>query len=226
MNSSQYRRCLEITKKLQKHPAAKPFLKPVNPSDPGMDQYFNVIDDPQDLTSIEERLKAKQYRSVREWKRDINTIWSNCASFNGISSYAYVLASHMSKIFEKELKCMSTTSIAGWLNKVNELKFEFCSKVENPPESIRESAPLEMLERKSLMPLFPEDYKSIFMGLTTFPNQSDRNELEKIVGKPESEVDLTKLSLSTLHKALYLVKSKTPEARKSLFHIKEDEIIA
>ena len=206
-----------------KHPAAKLFLNPVNPEDPGMKDYFKVIDDPQDLTSIESRLKSHEYRSVREWKRDISTIWSNCAAFYGSHSWSYTLALHMSKVFEKELKIMSTTNIAGWLNRVNELKKDVNNIIGELPESVKESAPLEMIQRKHLEPLLPDDYIAIFKGLATLPSSKDRDELEKIVGKPESELELTKLSLQTLNQAKDFVKSKTPDPRRTLISLANDD---
>ena len=226
MNANQFRCCLEITKKLQKHPAAKPFLKPVNKDDPGFEDYYNIIDDPQDLTTIESNLKTKYYRSVREWKRDINTIWSNAIAYSGPQSFGAILANHMSTVFEKELRIMSTTNLSGWLSKVCELKNEFIKTYENSPESLHESAPLDMVERKSLTPLMPDDYSSILKSLSTLPNQSDRDKLSKIIGKPETEIDLTKLPLSTLHKAQDFIKQKSTDTRRSLLDIKPDEIIA
>ena len=226
MNSNQYRWCLEITKKLQKHPAAKPFLKPVNPADPGFEDYYNFIDDPQDLTTIETKLKEKYYRSVREWKRDINTIWSNAVTYSGTQSFGAILANHMQSVFEKELKIMSTTNLPGWLSKVCELKNEFIKAFENSPESLHESAPLDMIERKSLTPLMPDDYTFILKSLSTLPNQNDRDKLSKIIGKAESEIDLTKLPLSTLHEAQEFIKLKSSDTRRSLFDIKPDEMLA
>lgn len=226
MNSNQFRCCLEITRKLQKHPAAKPFLKPVNTADPGFEDYYNFIDNPQDLTTIEERLNKKEYRSVREWKRDINTIWSNSIAFSGSQSYGAVLANHMLKVFEKELRVMSTTNLPGWLNKVCELKNEFIKIYKNIPESLHESAPLDMIERKSLAPLMPDDYTSILKSLSTLPNQSDREKLSKIIGKPESEIDLTKLPLSTLHEAQDFIKLKAQDTRRPLCNITQNELIA
>lgn len=226
MNANQFRCCLEITKKLQKHPAAKPFLKPVNKETPGFEDYYNIIDDPQDLTTIESNLNSKYYRSVREWKRDINTIWSNAIIYSGSQSYGAILANYMSSVFEKELKVMSTTNLSGWLSKVCELKNDFIKIYENSPESLHESAPLDMVGRKSLTPLMPDDYTSILKSLSTLPNQSDKDKLTKIIGKPETEIDLTKLPLSTLHKAQEFIKLKSTDNRRSLLDIQQDEIIA
>lgn len=213
MKGNQLKRCLEITRKLKKHPAAKLFLNPVDRNSSIGEYYYEVVDDPQDLTSIEERLKKKEYRSVREFKRDISTIWSNAIMVNGPTSYVAVIVNHLEAVFEKELKVMSTTNVAGWLNKVTELKTNLNSFLENTPKSISDLVPLDMMGRKSLQPLLPDDYTFIFKNYTTLTNQDQAN-LKSMIGEPQSEIDLTKLPLTTLRKAYDFIQSKKQDSSK------------
>ena len=219
MNKVQRFRCIEITKKLIQHPASEPFRYPVDPTKPGFENYFQIIDDPQDLTTIERRLKKRHYRSVREWKRDIGTIWNNASIFTGSNSYTTLLAKHLESVFNKELRIMSSTTLTGWMNRVHELKVQINDLIESPPSSLKESVPIEMVRHSNLQPFMPSDYIYVFKALSTLPNQSDRDELAEILGNAESEIALTKLPLATLHSAKAFVKERSPDVRKSLLDI-------
>lgn len=221
MNRLQRKRCLEITEKLIKHPAASLFVHPVDASAPNMSNYYSIIDDPQDLSSIKSRLRHQKYRSVREWKRDINTIWSNAAMFSGVDSFPDLMAKHLSSVFEKELKIMSTTNLIGWLNRVNDLKIQLNRLIEEPPEFIRDSAPMEMLKHENLKPFLPDDYLSFMSDYKSMKSPEEQMEVNRILGidKLESEMELTKLSLIALHKAKAYIKEKAPDKRKSLMSL-------
>lgn len=222
MNRLQRNRCLEITEKLIKHPAAKLFIHPIDSSAPNMSNYYSIIDDPQDLSTIKSRLRHQKYRSVREWKRDINTIWNNAMIFSGVNSFPYVMAKHLSNVFEKELKIMSATNLIGWLNLVTDLKTQLNNLIESPPEFIKESAPLEMLKHEKLKPFLPDDYLSFMRDYKALEKTDDQKEICRILGidRLENEMELTKLSLLVLQKAKCFLKEKLPDKRRSLMNIK------
>jgi hypothetical protein len=66
MNRAQFQLCLTITHRLQQHPAASPFLHPIDPTT--HPNYSDIITDPVDLQTIESRLTDRSYRSVRQWE--------------------------------------------------------------------------------------------------------------------------------------------------------------
>lgn len=41
-----------------------------------------VISNPMDLQSMLKKVKAKQYKSKREFRDDLDLIWSNCFTYN------------------------------------------------------------------------------------------------------------------------------------------------
>ncbi|KAF8132050.1 hypothetical protein EV363DRAFT_1449731 [Boletus edulis] len=59
---------------------AEAFLKPVSKSD--VPDYYDVISNPMDLQTMLKKVKAKQYKSKREFKDDLDLIWSNCFTYN------------------------------------------------------------------------------------------------------------------------------------------------
>lgn len=72
-------RCLE---KLQNHPLAFAFLEKVDPVRDHVPDYFDVIEEPMDLGTVEERLKDGVYDSSEQFIRDVNLIWRNSITYN------------------------------------------------------------------------------------------------------------------------------------------------
>ncbi|KAH7883356.1 hypothetical protein F5I97DRAFT_1904452 [Phlebopus sp. FC_14] len=64
---------------------AEAFLKPVAKSD--APDYYDVISNPMDLQTMLKKAKAKQYKSKREFKDDLDLIWSNCYTYNATEDH-------------------------------------------------------------------------------------------------------------------------------------------
>lgn len=65
---------------VQNHKQAWPFLRPVNRDE--VPDYYTVIKDPMDLSTMEERLTQDSYNSPKELVRDMKLIFSNCRKYN------------------------------------------------------------------------------------------------------------------------------------------------
>ncbi|KAF5387200.1 hypothetical protein D9757_006885 [Collybiopsis confluens] len=59
---------------------AEPFLKPVSRAE--VQDYYDVISMPMDFSQIAKKLKARHYKSKKEFKDDLDLIWSNCRLYN------------------------------------------------------------------------------------------------------------------------------------------------
>lgn len=211
MNRAQRRLCLSIVRSISEHPAARPFRNPVNLEE--FPTYLQIIDDPMDLSTIESRLRDREYRSVREFKRDMSLIWENCYAFAGAGSWTAVLANHVKGLFDKKMLKMSTTNLEGWLSKASELKDELNKSMENPPEGVARRAPLEMLGRKDLKPFTPQDFDDLFREASALPEEA-RAEALSSLGNAKTAVDLTVLPLDKLHEVRRFVTEKTPQGKK------------
>jgi hypothetical protein len=214
MKGSALRICLGIVRELKLLPAASLFLHPVDPDQ--VPNYYEIIDDPQDLSTIESRLVNHDYRSVAEWKRDMSRMWDNAAVFGGPRSLPAQLAGYLRQVTDKKLKALSTANLCGWLTRVSELTELLKTRVSNPPENIRVSAPIEMLANMGLEPFFPEDYDLLFGAMANLPTEDDRQALKKVLKKPNTELDLTLLPLTVLHRAKEFVREKLPGQKPSI----------
>ncbi|WAR56945.1 hypothetical protein PtB15_7B798 [Puccinia triticina] len=108
----QHRFATSVTKQLKKHRSAGPFLAPVDPVALNIPDYFNVVKQPMDLSTIETRLgkagKPCHYRSAEEFVADIQLVFSNCYMYNGppaTSPYSR-MALDLSIQFETQMKKM------------------------------------------------------------------------------------------------------------------------
>ncbi|KAF9075526.1 hypothetical protein BDP27DRAFT_1358714 [Rhodocollybia butyracea] len=64
---------------------ADAFLKPVLKAE--VADYYDVISNPMDFQTMGKKLKAKQYKSKKEFKDDLDLIWSNCSTYNSTEGH-------------------------------------------------------------------------------------------------------------------------------------------
>lgn len=88
-------RCYGYLQQLKKHPNAWPFHEPVNPVKLGIPDYFEVIKEPMDFSTVEKNLKNYQYSTVNQFHADINKIWLNSYRYNQKGSDIYRLTTEM-----------------------------------------------------------------------------------------------------------------------------------
>jgi hypothetical protein len=74
--------CSYILAQLKKHKSAFPFLIPVDPKRDGVLNYFDIIKDPMDLSTVETNLNTGVYTSAAQFHAHINKIWSNSYTYN------------------------------------------------------------------------------------------------------------------------------------------------
>ncbi|KAJ7623356.1 hypothetical protein FB45DRAFT_797436 [Roridomyces roridus] len=61
------------------------FLRPVSKAE--VPDYYDVIPNPMDLQTMLKKVKQKQYKSKREFKDDLDLIWSNCLTYNATETH-------------------------------------------------------------------------------------------------------------------------------------------
>ncbi|TFK50878.1 hypothetical protein OE88DRAFT_1660007 [Heliocybe sulcata] len=64
---------------------AEPFLKPVSRAE--APDYNDVIPNPMDLQTMLKKVKQKSYKSKKEFKDDLDLIWSNCLTYNAAENH-------------------------------------------------------------------------------------------------------------------------------------------
>ena len=100
--SKLYETLRPILNDLQSHPAAWPFLEPVDANE--VPSYYEAISDPMDLASMDSKLESEQYPDVKTFAEDVFLIVKNCRSFNDPDTTYYKNANSLEKFFLEKLK--------------------------------------------------------------------------------------------------------------------------
>eukprot|EP00698_Gefionella_okellyi_P007701 TRINITY_DN1881_c1_g1_i3.p1 TRINITY_DN1881_c1_g1~~TRINITY_DN1881_c1_g1_i3.p1 ORF type:complete len:827 (+),score=100.81 TRINITY_DN1881_c1_g1_i3:1079-3559(+) len=87
-SGSSLRSCTTALQLLKRHEHAWLFQEPVDPNryDPPLTDYFDVVSQPMDFSTIQKKLSSKTYASAGEFAQDVNLVFSNCLAYNGLHS--------------------------------------------------------------------------------------------------------------------------------------------
>ena len=89
-------------KQLKKRKEGFLFSNPVDPVQLNIPTYFDVIESPMDLSTVEKKLSSQSYKSPNEVKEDIILMFNNCYKFNGMEAQVSKMGMDLQKYFEKE----------------------------------------------------------------------------------------------------------------------------
>lgn len=142
MTEIEHQRAIDITNKIKKIPIASFFLRPVDPVKDGLPNYLIRIKPsyPMDLGTVSKKLEAKQYTTIEDWKKDMDTIWKNAMTYNPLESPYYAVASELQQIFRRKSENIPRTDSDLWilkLQKVNrkvKLYSNYKLMIANPPQ--------------------------------------------------------------------------------------------
>jgi bromodomain-containing factor 1 len=124
MTNAQHKYLLESVRKAKKIKSALPFLNPVDPVALKIPKYPEIIKNPMDLGTMEEKLKAQKYGTPNDFWADFETMIQNSVTFNGPHHTVSVFGMSLNSYFAK---LMST------LPKGDILESAKPKKVEAPP---------------------------------------------------------------------------------------------
>ncbi|CAG7848041.1 Bromodomain-containing factor 1 [Serendipita indica DSM 11827] len=105
--SDEQKRHIEgALKALMKHPAAVPFLVPVDPVQANIPTYFDVIKQPMDLGTIQSKLMASPcaYDTLQSFVNDVDLVFDNCYRFNGLAHSISHLGVQLQTEFQRQMR--------------------------------------------------------------------------------------------------------------------------
>ncbi|CAO3593425.1 unnamed protein product [Absidia cylindrospora] len=106
MTRDQIRYCGAIIRNLKKHRDATPFIHPVDYVKLDVPDYPQIIKTPMDLTTIDRKLRQKEYNDVNQFISDIRLVFNNCYKYNGPEATVSMLCQNVESAFEKSLRQM------------------------------------------------------------------------------------------------------------------------
>ncbi|VDI43251.1 nucleosome-remodeling factor subunit BPTF [Mytilus galloprovincialis] len=104
LTDSDYEQLKRLVKSLQSHKMAWPFLEPVDPNE--VPDYYTVIKDPMDLTTVERRIQNRHYVKLIEFIKDITKIFDNCRLYNTPDTPFYQCAEVLDTFFGQRIKAL------------------------------------------------------------------------------------------------------------------------
>uniref|UniRef100_A0A182KA15 histone acetyltransferase n=1 Tax=Anopheles christyi TaxID=43041 RepID=A0A182KA15_9DIPT len=90
-------------KKCSQEPESIPFRMPVDPNSLGIPDYFDIVRQPMDLSTIRKKLESGQYQDPREYVDDVWLMFDNAWLYNRKTSRVYRYCTKLSEVFEMEI---------------------------------------------------------------------------------------------------------------------------
>ena len=90
----------KILDKLKRHRFVTPFLLPVDPIALNIPDYFNIIKEPMDISTVEKNLRNHIYSAYEEFERDVRKIWENALTYNPQQSNIHQMTLEIKQYFE------------------------------------------------------------------------------------------------------------------------------
>lgn len=97
-----YNFMVTLLSELTNHPSAWPFAVPVNREEVG--DYYDVIKEPMDLSTMELKLENEKYESFDQFLYDARLIYNNCRAYNAESTTYYKNATKLEKFMNNKVK--------------------------------------------------------------------------------------------------------------------------
>ncbi|KAI4131918.1 MAG: hypothetical protein LQ338_001000 [Usnochroma carphineum] len=111
-----YNQLLHLLNDMQNHSSSWPFVQPVNRDE--VADYYEVIKEPMDLSTMEEKHEKDLYPTPEEFIHDAKLIFDNCRKYNVESSPYVKSANKLEKYMYQQIKQIPEWSVSadicGW----------------------------------------------------------------------------------------------------------------
>ena len=91
-----------ILSEMKNNAAAWPFMTPVSKED--VPDYYDLIAEPMDLSTMEQKLEKDQYDNMESFIYDVRLGFNNCRKYNNEATTYYKNATRLEKFFNSKLK--------------------------------------------------------------------------------------------------------------------------
>lgn len=96
-----------IINNLWKQEGAWLFHYPVDVKAWKIEDYYNIIKDPMDFTTIKCKLSDNTYKSLDDFVTDVHKVFNNCILYNGEANQYSMIAKKMRKEFESQYEALA-----------------------------------------------------------------------------------------------------------------------
>jgi hypothetical protein len=131
------------------------FAQPIDPERDNVPTYLQVVQRPMDLGTVRQKLETDQYRTIQQWKDDVEQVWENSYHFNGRQALVSILAKQLQQLFREQADTLTENSISDWVNEMDRLRHEVdqITKLGPKPTVIQKSPSNTMATRHQSEPV-------------------------------------------------------------------------
>jgi len=104
--ANQQRFLSALLRQVKKQKDAIPFLQPVDPVKLNIPRYFDIVERPMDISTIERKLNSGTYPVAEAVIDDFNLMIENCVKFNGPDNPVTRMGKNIQATFEKGIKTL------------------------------------------------------------------------------------------------------------------------
>jgi len=130
-----YNQLVHLLNDLQNHGSSWPFAHPVNRDE--VADYYDVITEPMDLSTMETKLEGDQYNTPEDFVRDAKLIYDNCRKYNNETTPYAKSANKLEKYMWQQIKGIPEWSVChsllAWAAVRIWLTWDACSIWRNEP---------------------------------------------------------------------------------------------
>lgn len=176
------------------HPISEVFYEPVDPVADEVPDYFDIIKNPSDLSTVRNKLISDQYQSFEDFKCDMNLIWENAILYNGRGSFPAFIADQLSRIFQRRISVLEAPTPEQWISEYLKARSIMVKLFRSPPKSVACVAQTEEVaddkENTKYYHVSDEDL-AFFQGMAhIFKEPVNRSEFIKLVNEYEPSVEI------------------------------------
>nr|XP_019607902.1 PREDICTED: bromodomain testis-specific protein [Rhinolophus sinicus] len=145
-----------VLKALWKHSFSWPFQQPVDAVKLKLPDYYTIIKNPMDLSTIKKRLEHKYYVQASECIEDFNKMFSNCYLYNKPGDDIVLMAQALEKLFKQKLFHMpQEEQVVGGKERIKKGTQQNVA-VSSVKEKQSPKASEKVFKRQVTPPVFPE----------------------------------------------------------------------
>ena len=136
MNEFEKRKCLELTNKMLRKDLCRLFRERVDPERDGAPDYYTIIKNPMDLSTIRKKLNSNEYKNIEQWISDVNLIWKNAKLYNTEGSIIHFIAQELEEWFARKCLLIPRNKDEEWMLQLRKASTALVRLSSHPPSSI------------------------------------------------------------------------------------------
>ena len=123
MNEIELKFAKNVTEKMKSYPISAFFLEPIDPVRDKLPNYLQIIKPnvPMDLSTVSKNLDSNAYRTIEDWKKDMNMIWANALLYNPRESPFAMVAEELKSVFKRKTELIPKTQFDEWMIKIKKI---------------------------------------------------------------------------------------------------------